>query len=84
MPIICSLLTLYVVVLFAAIVISWFPIAPGSALASVHRVLWQLTEPVLSPIRRRVPAVQLGGMGLDLSPFIVLLGITIIQRLIGC
>ena len=37
-----------------------------------------LTEPVLGPLRRALPPVRLGGMGLDLSPMIVLLGIEII------
>jgi YggT family protein len=46
--------------------------------ASVWRILNQLTEPILKPIRRIVPSVG----GLDLSPIIVFIVIFFLQRLI--
>ena len=67
MEIVCTLLQLYVFVLFARIILSWFPITPGSLLASVFSVLYNLTEPVLGPLRRLIPPL---GM-FDLSPLIV-------------
>jgi len=39
----------------------------------VYRLVYAITEPVLGPIRRVMPSVGFGGMGLDLSPIIVLL-----------
>lgn len=84
MSFVCLLLTLYVVAIFGAIIISWFPIEPGSPLASVHRVLWQLTNPVLAPIRSVIPALRLGAFAIDLSPFIVIIAINIIRAIIGC
>jgi YggT family protein len=77
--VVCLLLNLYVLILFAAIVLSWFPLEPGSPMASVYGFLWRLTEPLLGPIRRAIPALRIGGFGLDLSPFIVILGIQIIR-----
>lgn len=68
------LLNLWVIVLFVRIVLSWFPISPGSAMASVFSVLYALTEPVLGPVRRLVPSM---GM-IDISPIIVLLVIEFI------
>lgn len=47
--------------------------------ASVWRVLNQVTEPILKPIRRIVPSVG----GLDLSPLIVFVIIFFLQNLIG-
>ncbi|MEY2421663.1 MAG: YggT family protein [Acidimicrobiaceae bacterium] len=82
MPIICLALQLYVIVLFARVIFSWFPITPGSALEGVSDVLRALTEPILGPLRRALPPVRLGGMGLDLSPLIALLGIQILQRVV--
>jgi YggT family protein len=82
MPIICLALQLYVIVLFARVIFSWFPITPGSALEGVSDVLRMLTEPILGPLRRALPPVRLGGMGLDLSPLIALLGIQILQRVV--
>ncbi len=72
------LLQAYIVVIFVRVVLSWFPISPDSALASVYRIVYALTEPVLGPIRRVMPGVGVGGMGLDLSPIIVLLVLEII------
>ncbi len=63
----------YIVILFARVIISWFPLSPGSVLIPIARVLNALTEPVLAPVRRLLPVAQVGGMGLDLSPLIVLL-----------
>ena len=72
---ISSLLQLYIVVIFVRVILSWFPISPDSPLASVYRFVYAVTEPVLGPIRRVMPGVGVGGMGLDFSPIIVLLGL---------
>lgn len=79
---VCPLLGVYLVVIFARILLSWFPLAPGGLLAGVQTLAYALTEPVLGPLRRVIPAVGFGGMGLDLSPIIVLFGIQILQRMI--
>jgi YggT family protein len=77
------ILQAYVIVIFARVILSWFPITPGTAMASVARVLYALTEPVLGPIRRVLPPMRLGGMGLDLSPIIVLIGLQIVARFVA-
>ena len=69
------LLQLYIIVIFVRVILSWFPISPDSPLASVYRFVYAVTEPVLGPIRRVMPGVGVGGMGLDFSPIIVLLGL---------
>ncbi len=70
----CTLLQLYLYIVFARILLSWFPVTPGGALAQITHVLYNLTEPVLGPIRRAIPPVRFGSMGLDLSPIIVFIG----------
>jgi YggT family protein len=40
------------------------------------RFLYRVTEPVLRPIRHRLPTLA---MGLDLSPLVVILGIYVLQ-----
>jgi YggT family protein len=64
---------LYLIVIFVRVILSWFPISPDSPIAVVYRFVYAITEPVLAPIRRVMPSVGFGGMGLDLSPLIVLL-----------
>ena len=84
MTLLCVLIQVYLVAVFARIVLSWFPISPGSGLASVFSALYSVTEPVLGPIRRVLPPIGFGGMGLDLSPIIVfILGQVLIGALCG-
>lgn len=82
MRIICLLLWLYVIILFARIILSWFPMSPGGGMSAVYGFLHTLTEPVLAPLRRIIPPIGMGGMGLDLSPLIVFFGITLLQTII--
>ena len=75
----CNLLWAYLIIMFARIILSWFPIEAGSGLATVYGFLYSITEPVLGPIRRVIPPLGAGGMGIDLSPIIVFFAITILQ-----
>ena len=57
MDILCALVTAFIVVLFARAVLSWFPVRGGTFLSSVNTLLFELTEPVLRPVRRVIPPV---------------------------
>ena len=57
----------YMFVIVARALISWVSPDPFNPIV---RFLYRATEPVLRPIRRRMPMMS---MGLDLSPMIVLL-----------
>jgi YggT family protein len=61
------LLSIYLVVLAARAILSWFPIRPGSPLTPIRSLLTDLTEPVLRPVRSVIPPI---GM-FDLSFMIV-------------
>jgi YggT family protein len=80
MQILCAALNVYLLVLLARAIMSWFPIRPGTGLASFLHVLMQLTEPVLAPVRRIIPPA---GM-FDLSFIVVFIGIELIHTAIGC
>lgn len=75
----CPLLTAYLVVIFGRILLSWFPLAPGTIFAGVQTFAYMVTEPVLGPLRRMLPPVGFGGMGLDLSPIIVVIALRILM-----
>ncbi|RMH77285.1 MAG: YggT family protein [Actinomyces sp.] len=79
---ICFALNVYVFLIFARILLSWFPLDPDGTMAAVAGFLFVVTDPVLGPLRRVLPPVRLGGIGLDLSPMIAILGIVIVQGLI--
>jgi YggT family protein len=80
--IICTLLGVYLIILIIRMVLSWFPVSPGSAMELVASALYAITEPILGPLRRAIPPVRIGAMGLDLSPLIVFFGINILRALI--
>jgi YggT family protein len=73
------LLQIYLFVLLARALLSWFPIRSGTALATVRGGLVTVTEPVLGPVRRVIPRA---GM-FDLSFLVVFFGITILRQLIA-
>jgi YggT family protein len=57
-------------------ILSWFP--PSRTLAPVTAMLNQATDPVLSPIRRRLPLLG----GFDLSPIVAILLIGVVESLL--
>ncbi len=67
------LLTLYMWIIIGRAIISWVSPDPYNPIV---RFLNSVTEPVLYPIRRRIP-VYFGGM--DFSPILVILVIIFIQ-----
>lgn len=84
LDIILLILQLYYWVMIAMIVMSWlisFNVinTRNQFVASLWRILNQLTEPVLAPIRRFMPKFS----GLDISPIILFLIIFFIERIIA-
>jgi YggT family protein len=82
MNLICWLIGVYIVVVLVRIVLSWFPISYGSPMVPVARALAAVTDPILEPMRRAIPPVRLGAMAMDLSPLILILGLSILQGII--
>lgn len=82
--VVCAALRIYVVLIFARVILSYFPLTPGSVFSSIDGLLRKVTEPVLSPVRRVLPPVGVGGMGLDLAPLVVLLVVYLVLLPIVC
>lgn len=86
MRIISILLTLYWFVLLCRIVLDLIIGLTGgrglSGMAIVYGILYDLTEPVLRPIRRLLPPLRVGATALDLSPIIVFVLIALLQRVV--
>lgn len=83
LDVVLLILNLYIYVIIASAIFSWlyaFNIVNSSnqLIATIGQVLYNLTEPVLRPIRRFMP--NLGGV--DISPVALLLGIFLIQNII--
>lgn len=65
---------IYVLILFARAILSWFPYDPTSPLNGVRRVLFKITEPVLAPFRRLIPPI---GM-IDISFLVAIIVVQLI------
>jgi len=69
---------LFQVLIFAILIralISWFPIAPTSP---IIRLLDDITEPILAPLRRVVP--RLGMM--DITPIVAMIGLQLLRQIL--
>lgn len=78
MTVICLLLSAYTIVLLAHVIFSWVP-RPPEPLQPVVAGVRAMTEPVLAPLRRVIPPVQMGGAALDLSILIVFFVLVLVR-----
>jgi YggT family protein len=81
------LLTLYWLVLLGRIILDLLISLNGgrglSGLAILYGILYDLTEPVLRPIRRLLPPLRVGAVALDLSPLIVFVLIALLRQVVN-
>ncbi|RLC84989.1 MAG: hypothetical protein DRI37_08460, partial [Chloroflexi bacterium] len=70
------LIQLYVLLLLARIILEWIQVTYAHPLM---RFLWDITEPLLAPVRRRLPTFA----GLDFSPLVVVLFLSVVQALLS-
>ena len=74
MAVLANLVALYLVVLFARAIMSWFPPpSDGSIFATVQRIAYDLTEPVLAPVRRIIPPVGMFDISFMVVFFVLVL-----------
>jgi YggT family protein len=70
-----TLIDIYSLILFGSVILSWVQLSPDNPVA---RVIHQLTEPVLSRVRRVLPSAG----GFDFSPMVVLIGLQLLKGLL--
>ena len=69
--------------IIASILFSWFPGYPSSSfMHAIYDAVRAVANPILMPIRSRVPMLQFGGFGIDLSPIIAIFGLSIARSLL--
>ena len=73
---VAMLLWMYFILIIAMVIMSW---VGGSVRHPVVPLIYQLTEPVLRPVRRVIPPIA----GIDLSPLFVLIIIRFLLLLLG-
>ena len=73
---VATLAQVFILAIIIRAVLSWFP--TSRTLAPVTLALNNATDPILQPIRRRLPPFG----GFDLSPLIAILLISVVESLI--
>jgi YggT family protein len=68
-----NLLLVYLVILGARAVLSWFPVRPGTFLSSLNGLLFDLTEPVLRPVRKVIPPAGMFDLSFMIVFFVLVL-----------
>ena len=82
MSTVCFLIQAYAIVVFARIVLEWIPVSYDHPVARVRSVFRAVTEPLLRPLRAVLPPIRMGGVGLDLSPLVLVLGLSLLAGVI--
>ena len=72
---IISLLDVYSLLVFGAVISSWIQLPPDHPITNFLRTM---TEPLLEPIRQFLPDMG----GLDLSPMVLLLAVRLLRGLL--
>jgi YggT family protein len=87
--ILCILLTIYTIVLFVRVLVSWaflFGFRPPltGPLRTILDLIEDVTEPVLRPLRALIPPIRAGGMGLDLSIIVAFVILAVLRTALDC
>ena len=72
----------YLICIIAYIIASWIPLPYNAVLNRVQRFLYDVVDPYLRLFRRFLPQLNLGGLGLDLSPILAIIVLTIVHSLV--
>jgi YggT family protein len=80
--VVCRIIQIYSLVLIARILLEWIQVSGDHPVARTRWLLRKVTDPVLVPMRRVIPPIRAGGVGIDLSPMVVLVALGIIGAVV--
>ena len=81
-PLVTEVIGIYSIIVFANIILSWIVNFSGNM--TVRQLYWmtnRFVDPALDPIRR-VLRPMTGGLGIDISPLILLIFLRILQSML--
>jgi YggT family protein len=86
--IILQLLTLFEIALFIRLIFDYIRIfarnwRPNALVMALFDVIYSVTEPAMSFVRRFIPPLRIGGVALDLSFIVLIFAINTLQKLIS-
>ena len=78
-----TLLTVYIVIIFIRILMSWFTRIPYNRyLDAFLKFISEVTDPFLNVFRKIIPTVRIGPGALDLSPIVAVLVLSIVGGIV--
>jgi len=82
-----QVISLFKFALFARIIIDYVRMfkpdwRPSSFLSSIFEVIYSITDPPMKFVQRFVPPLRVGGVALDLSFIVILIALSLLQRVI--
>ncbi|WP_194785974.1 YggT family protein [Actinomyces haliotis] len=88
LSIISSLLGLYLLILLVRVILDWIQLfarqwRPSGVVLVIANVVYGLTDPPLNWLRRVVPVLRMGAMGIDLSFLVLYFVVVLVQNLLG-
>jgi YggT family protein len=89
LDIVCVVLTVYTILLFARVIVSWaymFGFRPpmSGPTRKILDLLDDVTDPVLRPLRAMIPPVRAGGVGFDLSIIVAFVVLAVLRQALDC
>ena len=87
LSILASLLTVFLVLLFARFVVDWVMVLarswrPQGLVAAGLEVVYATTDPPLKAIRKVIPPLNLGTIRLDLGFMVLLIAVILLRRIL--
>jgi YggT family protein len=76
-------LTIYLWLIIARALLSWFPLRPGGLPARLYSILFDITEPYLGIFRRVLPMARVGSVGIDLSALLGVVVLLVLLRVVA-
>ncbi|WP_068430215.1 YggT family protein [Piscicoccus intestinalis] len=82
------LINVYIMVLIGRLIIDWIQVfardwRPRGVLAVICEAVYTVTDPPLRALRRVIPPIRLGGVALDLSFIVLIIGLSLLTSLLN-
>ncbi len=82
MGLVCTLLQLYIIAIFARIILDLIRVPSAHPVGQIRSFLGTIVDPLLIPLRRVIPGIPIGQARLDLSPIVLIIGLQIVGEII--
>ena len=82
MIILCYLIYGFIAALIIRIILDWVQVPASHPVGRARSSLAAVTDPVLQPLRRLIPPVRMGGVALDVSVIVLIVGLNIFAGVI--